>query len=180
MLNHYLINFNKEIICKEFEQENYIANRGWLTHKILKKEDILSNEGINFLSILGVPYFINLFYGPPDASTHIHVDQHLAGWAINYAWGSSNSIMRWYSIKDGCIPKSGMTTANTPYFFYELDQVDIIEEKTISNLCIVNTSIPHSVHNYDTTNGRWCVSIRTPIKFLTLNKVVDKLSSYMA
>jgi hypothetical protein len=176
MSNHYLINFNKDIICKEFSQENYGVGRGWMTHKILKKEDILSNESINLLSLLSVPYFINLFYGPPGASTHIHVDQHLAGWAINYAWGSTDSIMRWYSIKDGCVPKSGMTTANTPYMFYEPNQVDVIEEKVVNGLCLVNTSIPHSVHNFDKINSRWCISIRTSAKHVTSDMVLEKLS----
>jgi hypothetical protein len=175
MDNYYLIDFNKNIIVENFKQENYVSGTGWLTHKILNKEDILSPEIIDFLSTLDIPLFINLFYGPPAGLTYIHIDNHAGGWAINYAWGSSNSIMKWYSIKKGSTPKRALTTANTPYFFYTSDQVEIIEETEIKGLCLVRTDIPHSVHNYSTDSGRWCLSIRSLVK----TNILEKLSPYI-
>jgi hypothetical protein len=175
MDNYYLINFNKNIIVENFKQDNYVSGTSWLTHKILNKGDILSPEIIDFLSPLGIPFFINLFYGHPASSTHIHVDNHAGGWAINYAWGSSNSVMKWYSIKKGSTPNLGMTTANTPYLFYTSDQVEVIEETAIKGLCLVRTDIPHSVHNYSTDEGRWCLSIRSLVK----TNILENLSPFI-
>ena len=175
MDNYYLINFNKNIIDENFKQENYVSGTGWLTHKILNKRDILSSEIINFLSPLDIPFFINLFYGPPAGSTHIHIDNHAGGWAINYAWGSSDSVMKWYSIKKGSTPNLGTTTANTPYWFYTSDQVEVIEEIATKGLCLVRTDIPHSIHNYNTDKGRWCLSIRSTVK----TNILEKLSPYI-
>ena len=174
MDNYYLINFNKNIIVDNFKQDRYVSGSGWLVHRIHNKEDILSPEMIDFLSPLGISYFINLFYGPPESSTHIHIDNH-DGWAINYAWGSSNSIMRWYSIKKGSTPNVAMTTSNTPYLFYTADQAEIIEETLIKGLCLVRTDIPHSVHNYSPNKGRWCLSIRSTMK----TNILEKLSPYI-
>ena len=175
MDNYYLINFNKNIIVENFKQDNYVSGESWLTHKILNKGDILSPEIIDFLSPLGIPFFINLFYGHPASSTHIHIDNHAGGWAINYAWGSSDSVMKWYSIKKGSTPNLGMTTANTPYLFYTSDQVEFIEETVIKGLCLVRTDIPHSVHNYSPDKGRWCLSIRSTVK----TNILEKLSPYI-
>lgn len=175
MNNYYPINFNKPIIVENFNQDNYTSGNGWLTYKIPNKEDILSPEIIDFLSPLGISFFVNLFYGHPATSTHIHVDNHAGGWAINYAWGSSNSVMRWYSIKKGSTPKRALTTANTPYFFYTSDQVEVIEETEIKGLCLVRTDIPHSVQNYSTDSGRWCLSIRSMVK----SNILEKLSPYI-
>jgi hypothetical protein len=175
MDNYYLINFNKNIIVENFKQDNYVSGTSWLTHKILNKGDILSPEIIDFLSPLNIPFFINLFYGHPASSTHIHVDNHAGGWAINYAWGSSNSVMKWYSIKKGSTPNLGMTTANTPYLFYTSDQVEVIEETTIKGLCLVRTDIPHSVHNYSPDEGRWCLSIRSLVK----TNILENLSPFI-
>jgi len=175
MNNYYPINFNKPVIAENFKQNNYTSGEGWLTHKFPNKGDILSPEMIDFLSLLDIPLFVNLFYGHPASSTHIHVDNPASGWAINYAWGSSNSVMKWYSIKKGSISKMSMTTANTPYFFYSSDQVEVIEEIEIKGLCLVRTDIPHSVHNYSPDKGRWCVSIRSTVK----TNILEKLSPYI-
>jgi hypothetical protein len=175
MNNYYPINFNKPVIVENFKQNNYTSGDGWLTHKFPNKEAILSPNMIDFLSPLDIPLFVNLFYGHPASSTHIHVDGHAGGWAINYAWGSSNSVMRWYSINKGSIPKLAMTTANTPYFFYTSDQVEVIEETEIKGLSLVRTNVPHSVHNYSTDSGRWCLSIRSRVK----SNILEKLSPYI-
>ncbi len=177
MNNYYPINFNKPVIVDNFKQNNYTSGEGWLTHKILNKGDILSPEIIDFLTLLKIPVFVNLFYGPPATSTQIHVDNHVGGWAINYAWGSSDSVMRWYSINEGSIPKSAMTTANTPYFFYTSDQVKIIEETAIKGLCLIRTDVPHSVHNYSTNSGRWCLSIRSHVKTNILENLLPHILS---
>ena len=142
---------------------------------IFNKTDNSTNIAIIYLFIYVAGFFINLFYGPPAVSTHIHIDNHAGGWAINYAWGSSDSVMKWYSIKKGSIPKRALTTANTPYFFYTSDQVEVIEETQIKGLCLVRTDIPHSVHNYSPDKGRWCLSIRSTVK----TNILEKLSPYI-
>jgi|688.fasta_scaffold73397_3 hypothetical protein len=180
MKNHYSINFDKNIIVDNFNQDDYrIPDKGWVTHKISEKRDILSPEMINFLSLLDIPLFINLFYGPPSTITNIHIDMHRSGWALNYAWGSSNSVMKWYSVKKNNVPKLRRTTANTPYFVYDTDDVEVIEETEIKGLCLVRTNVPHSVHNYSNDQGRFCLSIRSDVNYANLSNILEKLSSYV-
>ena len=83
--------------------------------------------------------------------------------------------MKWYSIKKGSTPNLGTTTANTPYWFYTSDQVEVIEEIATKGLCLIRTDIPHSVHNYSTDKGRWCLSIRSLVK----TNILEKLSPFI-
>jgi len=158
--NFYFFNFKEQFI-----KENIIISNSrphtWETVKVLVN-DVITAEGINFLHQLKIepfPTISNIFIGPPNASTGIHIDDNGCHYAINYVWGECHSKMKWFNaLAPG---KIQYTTAKTPYMLYKENQTELIEEIEIpsNTLMLVRIDVPHSVNNYS-DKKRYCLSIR--------------------
>jgi hypothetical protein len=161
MKNHYILEYNDIFINNQLRINNSNPN-SWQTLKV-SSTNSLSQNGLKFLLQSGlVPSFnFNLFIGPPNFDTTIHVDNLSQCYAINYIWGESKSKMRWFELKDNESPVSSRTTAGTSYMTYNNHQVNLVEEIEVPNntLILVRIDIPHQVSNYS-NNRRYCLSVR--------------------
>jgi hypothetical protein len=161
MKNHYILEYNDIFINNQLRINNNKPD-SWQTLKV-NSANSLSQNGLKFLSQLGfIPSFnSNLFVGPPNSDTTIHVDNLSQCYAINYIWGESKSKMRWFKLKDNVSPTLSRTTAGTGYMAYNINQVNFVEEIEVPNnkLILVRIDIPHQVSNYSNSK-RYCLSVR--------------------
>lgn len=159
MKNHYILKYNDSFINNNIDLTNTKPN-SWETIKTNMLSS-LSLEGSRFILGAGVrPDIINLFIGPPNFSSDIHIDSTKQSYAINYIWGDSVSKMRWFELLHD-VPKPALTTSGSGYLAYTIDQVNLIEEIEVpkNTLMLVRTDIPHQVINYS-NNKRYCLSVR--------------------
>jgi len=161
MKNHYILNYNDIFINKHINLNNEKAD-SWETIKV-NAANTISQNGLQFLlQTRFVPFSkFNLFIGPPNFSTSIHIDSLTQSYALNYVWGDSESKMRWFEITSNEPYKPSLTTSGTDYMMYRDDQVNLVEEIKVphNTLMLVRTDIPHQVTNYSTSK-RYCLSVR--------------------
>jgi len=161
MKNHYLLNYNDSFISKHIDLTNDKPDI-WETVKV-NTINSLTKNGLQFLLQTGLRPFskFNLFIGPPDFDSAIHIDSLSQSYAINYIWGDSESKMRWFDIISNEPHNPGVTTAGTNYMKYNDTQVKLIEEINVpkNTLILVRTDVPHQVINCSNSK-RYCLSLR--------------------
>ncbi len=161
MKNHYILNYNDSFINKHIDLTNNTPN-SWATIKVNAVESLTSN-GLQFLLQTGLRPLnkINLFVGPPEFDSAIHVDDLLQSYAVNYVWGDSVSKMRWFELISVTSGTLALTTSGTNFTIYNKSQVKLIEEIDVpkNTLMLVRTNIPHQVSNYSNVK-RYCLSAR--------------------
>jgi hypothetical protein len=171
MKNHFRLNFNFQPLNPQFvfpkvrDFSKSPADNWQLS--IHKAEEMLSTECLDFFRSLDLePWNPHLFCGGPSYSSTIHIDGEGLGsgplWAINWIYGSNNSVMTWYKpIQPGSAKK---TPSNTTQIIFTEDQVEAIDILEFDqNNCgpiLVRTDIPHKVVNHDLNNPRYCLSVR--------------------
>jgi hypothetical protein len=161
MKNYYILNYNETFLSTQIDlNQNQLDS--WKTIKV-NLNDSICDRGLKYIkdTRLMPMSLVNLFIGPPHVETEIHIDNSIQSYAINYVWGESNSVMRWYQANDNTIGKTEKTTAGTNFTKYDSDQVSLIEEVEIpkNKLTLVRIDIPHQVINYS-NHPRYCLSIR--------------------
>lgn len=159
MKNYYFLDYdNASFVNDKFIPYACVPD-WWFLYKV--DTSVLSTQALNYLDLIKVSPFkkFNFFVGNPNAKSDIHLDGKDTSYAINYSWGSSNSIMRWFSTKDAGRPTQ--TSAATPYINFKNCKMDLIEQVSVPNnkLILVRIDIPHDVINYS-DNPRYCISIR--------------------
>jgi hypothetical protein len=179
MKNYYILNYHETFLSTQIDlNQNQLDS--WKTIKV-NLNDSICDRGLKYIkdTRLMPMSLVNLFIGPPHSETAIHIDNSIQSYAINYVWGESNSIMRWYQTNDNAIGKPGKTTAGTNYTKYDSDQVFLIEEIEIpkNKLTLVRIDIPHQVINYS-AHPRYCLSIRFHTK-LKWNDVVKHINKHI-
>ena len=179
MKNCYVLNYHETFLSTQIDlNQNQLDS--WKTIKVNLNESVC-NQGLEYIKNTGlIPMsLVNLFIGPPNYETTIHIDNLIQSYAINYVWGESNSVMRWYQTNNNTIGKTKKTTAGTNYTKYDRDQVFLIEEIEIpkNKLILIRIDVPHQVINYS-DHYRYCLSIRFHTK-LKWNDVVRYINKHI-
>jgi hypothetical protein len=152
----------------------------------VKTRNYITPEAFDFLCSLGVQpnLYSYMFLRKPLETSAIHTDNVGPGikriWAINYIWGTSSSNMAWYRPLDPTKKKDILaTTAGSGYIEYQIDEVEKIEERSVSGLFLTRTDVPHSVTNYDPNNKRWSISVRAADVLYDWDRIVKTLDPYI-
>jgi len=161
----------------------------WLTDSVCAS-DYLTKEMQNFLKDIDVSInsymgedTMSLFRGQPNGYLEPHIDRGTC-WAINYITGTDKSEMIWYNLKEGVKPGDGYEiptffNPNATYHAYHNYQLEEIDRSSLIGLCLVRIDIPHSIHNYDGANPRFCFSLKDAKNKWSWNDVVNKFSKYI-
>jgi hypothetical protein len=77
---------------------------------------------------------------------------------MNWCIQGVGSMMHWYRLKDGEKPfETTDTQAGTPYIQYHPSQVDHLFSHVVKWPTLVQTGIPHNIHN-SVWENRWLIS----------------------
>jgi hypothetical protein len=137
---------------------------------------------------LGVKH-MQIFYRPGDSrdmDAFIHTDGHmiipdLA--KINFVYSLPGNLMKWWLPKIDVTEKNKhKTEIGSNYLKFSESECQMIDQKDLIGLYVVNAGIPHSVHmtQASVTAPRICVSITPTIKNCTrvitgCQEIVDRL-----
>jgi hypothetical protein len=140
-----------------FEVVNPNKNQHWLVDS-----NFLITDFIEYLKAKGITVGDSnvLFYTPPFGHLGIHIDGdrlHTKS-MLNYAWGSDDHSMIWYSLNDTDGLNSKAFTNRDQYISVLENAVTKLAECSVSFPTLVKVGVPHSVTNRSST-GRWCLSI---------------------
>lgn len=146
---------------------NFIYSHDKLYHNIWKLPDEFINPGIleflheNGVFLRGLKAFF--FKTPPYGKSKIHVDSRSLNdkWALNWAWGSDNHIMKWYRPTSISTTFGNTSNAKTAYMEFLPGEVTCIAESIIEEFSptVLQIGIPHRVENMSSM-PRWSVSVR--------------------
>lgn len=127
------------------------------------EKDNVSHEYSIWLDSLGLvmTYPPLIFYTPKDKQCGIHVDGHSADCdraVMNWCVQGAGSMMHWYKLKQDEKPfETTDTQAGTPYIQFHPKQVDHLFSHVVKWPTIVQTGIPHNIHN-NVWEDRWLIS----------------------
>lgn len=151
---------------REEEAYEFIYGHKKMYHNIWQlPTEYLNPALIDMMQSIGVPAIKGYFFRTPAHSkSHIHIDggSFHDKWAINWAWGSEDHLMKWYKVKQEASQNQyNSTGAGTNYLQFRSDMVEVIDSVQIdmSHPVLCRVGIPHRVENY-TKFPRWSVSIR--------------------
>ena len=181
-MNKFCVDLKLEIEPLSKNYDPYSPNIG---HSKLAEQHV-SSDFITFINSLDlILRYIEIFVKPSHFGPGIHIDDgNLNDIAkINWVYGGSDSIMRWYKEKPNTIHKSrNVTTAINSYaVIYPTAGVDLIHEQKVGFPSIIQAAIPHGVVTLD--EPRYCYSAVMGTKtkpVLTFNEMLDKFSKYLA
>ena len=119
-------------------------------------------EFISWLESAGLElWFAELFYCPPNAGIFKHVDcvTPSDSCKLNWVYDQDQTLMRWFTLKDGASLISDTTGIGSTYLRaeHESDYV-LAHAHRIGKPSLVNVSVPHDVVN-SSDAPRWCVSV---------------------
>lgn len=129
----------------------------FVDHKDVSKEltEWLDSQG------LMMTYPPLIFYTPVGHQIGIHIDGPGALMdraCVNWCVQGAGSLMHWYKVKEDQAPfEVTETQAGTPYTQYHPSQVDHLHSQSVKWPSIVQTGIPHNVHN-SKWEPRWVIS----------------------
>jgi hypothetical protein len=149
----------------------------------------ISQEFLSWIDNLGlvITYPPLIFYTPKGHQCGIHIDGYgamLDRACMNWCVQGAGSLMHWYKIKDGQDPfETTETQAGTPYVQYRPTQVEHLHSQSVKWPSIVQTGIPHNIHNH-TLEPRWVLSCdlslkEAPTAGLTMKQAQEIFQSWM-
>jgi hypothetical protein len=149
----------------------------------------VSPEFLEWIDQLGLvmTYPPLIFYTPKGQQCGIHIDgrgELLDRACMNWCVQGAGSLMHWYKVKENNIPfETTETQAGTPYVQYHPTQVEHLHSQAVRWPSIVQTGIPHNVHNH-TFEPRWVLSCDLSLKTspeagLTMAQARDIFQSWM-
>ena len=139
-------------------------------------------------------WLITIFYKLPDESNaeggyNIHVDgdpflpadKQLRDVAkINWVFNPGNSVMNWYTPKEGIDKGMSTSVVKTYYLKYNIDEVNLEYTCALNNTHIVQIGMPHDVTNINIP--RLCVSVALAHKNgrrLTMDESITIFKDYI-
>ena len=123
----------------------------------------VSEQYLSWLDSIGLvmTYPPLIFYTPKGHQCGIHIDgqgELLDRACMNWCVDGAGSLMHWYEVKEGETPfEITETQAGTPYVQYHPRQVKHLSSHAIKWPTIVQTGIPHNIHNHF-FEPRWVLS----------------------
>ena len=130
-----------------------------LRHFKLDKDKVLNDDLQNWFASLKLEVFlVEVFYTPPNTTGTVHIDSIGGDYTkLNWQFGGENSVMNWYSINEGIIPKSGFTQIGSNYSGFEQHEVTKVHSQRIQNPSLIQVAVPHNIDNF--SEDRWAVSV---------------------
>jgi hypothetical protein len=140
--------------------------------------NLFDKLGIKITSYLG-DGTMSLFRGAPLGYLEPHIDRGTC-WAINYVTGTEHSDMVWYKTVDNAVGYE-IPTSNGKASYRAYHEQDLIEldRARLYGVYLVRIDLPHSIHNYDSTNHRWCFSLKDATNRWSWQDTVDKFKPYI-
>lgn len=162
MNNNYAVDLSVSISCplKDLSILNQPDDQ---TAIWFAEYDDISKEYTEWLDSLGLvmTYPPLIFYTPNGKQCGIHVDGHSASAdraCMNWCVQGVGSMMHWYKLKKNEEPfETTETQAGTPYIQFHPTQVNHLYSHVVKWPTIVQTGIPHNIHN-STWEPRWVIS----------------------
>jgi hypothetical protein len=142
-------------------------------HTKLAIESHINIELINYLNDRNLLIsFAETFYMKPNSFSIIHCDtkNYTDVAKLNYVYRGNDSTMNWYKTKDTSLRDITPSELGTNYRKYDLDEVELIYQHTVSFPTLVQAGVPHNVTTH--TEDRMCISL-----FL-MNKTTNKYISF--
>lgn len=131
--------------------------------------DNVSEEYLAWIDSVGLimTYPPLIFYTPKGQQCGIHIDgfgELMDRACMNWCVQGAGSLMHWYRVKEGEVPfETTETQAGTPYVQYHPRQVDHLHSQAVKWPTIVQTGIPHNIHNH-MFEPRWVLSCDLSLK----------------
>jgi hypothetical protein len=196
-MNKYCVdlNFNVPLLRDPLALENYKTGH----HSVLiskdQKRNFLHPELLKIFDDFKLTiWLITIFYKRPDESNavggyNIHIDgdpfldpdkQLRDVVKINWVFNPGNSVMNWYTPKEGTSKNMSKSVVNTHYIKYNIEEVELQYTKALTETHIVQIGIPHDVLNVDIP--RHCVSValaHADNRRLTMDEAVDIFKKYI-
>lgn len=128
-----------------------------------------------------------VFYSIPGHRRPIHIDgnQKIGKICkINWVYGGTGSLMRWWEPKDPSKPpKEGLTIIGSKYCAYDEQDCNMVWESAVGFPSLVQAGLPHDMIN-SSHEPRWCMSYaiydgitRKPILW---DQAVERFSGFKA
>jgi hypothetical protein len=150
------LNFNFPVICSTFDPTKYKG-----TYHTPLTVDIFETSFVSFIDSLNLKIsWIELFYrGPSNLVTYdIHTDSMGGDYIkINWSFGGKNSIMQWYTVKEGLVKEPSKTALGSQYLSFAENEVDMAHRQPVKFPSIIQAGSPHNVYNPE--EDRFCLSI---------------------
>jgi hypothetical protein len=156
-LNLNINPFANNINGCEYLQQSHIDKQA---QKNVNTKD-LNPELIDLLSNFGIGvYFAESFYKSKNAQHKIHLDVRPGDAVkINWVYKGQHSSMNWYNLKPDKNLLQLTSTINTPFYYANASDVDLIDSCSISpqHPCIVQVGVLHDITN--PVEDRYCLSL---------------------
>lgn len=189
MANLFFLKFQDQFLYKPLLTELKIPQEGNWTSNIVDVSSVLTKQAQEYLNKIQIypSQECRIFVGAPNSKMAIHIDDWREPgisdfhYAINFVWGSTNSSMSWYSIRNnqqGSLQHVNPTVQyNRTTVFFSDDQVDLLDQVVtpVNRLFLTRIDIPHSVINHS-DQYRLCLSIRADPK-LDWDKIINYLTT---
>lgn len=168
----YRLNFNIHWANTKYTEEaiNEIITKRSPRHNVwILPQEFINPDLVEFMKEFGVNNLKAFYFlTPPTCNSRTHVDSTGASdkWALNWAWGSTDHSMTWYTMKEGCSLKDIDTlwtdTSKCNYIAeYRESDVEFLDSTVIDSESptLIKVGIPHRSENRGNTR-RWSVSVR--------------------
>jgi hypothetical protein len=182
-MNHYCndLNFSFPVVKDTFDYKKYKG-----TYHTSLTTDVFESKFVNLVDSLNLKItWIELFYrGPSDLTGFdVHTDSMGGDYVkLNWIFGGNNSIMQWYTVKEGLEKEPSKTALGSKYLSFDISEVDLAHRQSVRFPSIIQAGSPHNVYN--PTEDRFCLSImlrdKTTNNRLTMAEAVELFKNYEA
>ncbi len=174
-INYHNPVFNDIIDLNTLKNNKLKLYNTWENYYV-RTSKFVSKDALSFLQSIGLKpkpmcYF---FVGKPFTKSYIHLDHYKnhVSYAFNYAWGSDDSVMKWYKFND----QNFCPVESKQIIFKPEDVTEVEQFKFSSNLFLVKIDSPHSVEN-NSNSTRYCISIRCE-PYISWEEITLRLQDY--
>lgn len=157
--NYYLdldLNLNIDISYIKHLDETLIDRHSVQLFQI--PQDNYDQTLVNFLKNLGLNTIgAEIFFVPKNTEVGIHndgllLDDHCK---LNWFFGSSGSVMRWYEPIDSKEISKNKTSIDTDYIYFEKHQCKEVCSFAVGKPTLVNVGLPHDAYNESDKEDLW-------------------------
>ena len=149
------LNLNLQVVANQSILEDF--KKQYMS--FIDANNVLHPDFKEFLKSKNVyAHHVEAFYSPPNFEQPIHIDDQGGDYTkINFVWGGTDSIMHWYTPKEGLTIEPKVTPIDTKYFGFEKDEVNLLESAVVHSPSLIQVGIPHNITNPN--EHRLCVSV---------------------
>lgn len=168
-----------------FKNDQILYNLPRIKHFKINSQNFdsyFNKELINLIMSLKLEIsFVEIFYRSPGEQSGIHIDSDPGDLSkINWIFGGKNSMMRWYQPKSSTSGGKRITPIGTFYWHYDLNDVNLICQRSLESSHLVQVGIPHDIYNPE--QERFCASMVYRYKSgqrLTMQQSIEIFKDYV-